>query len=215
MLYEHFRTRVTRALVHDQVPARRQLRQVARQERPRRRDHQERLQRLQRQEQPNHNDFGAVAAALAICRMDLNLGPLICGALAMPTIARMMGAILLHLSHVVPFVRIIIASRPPPPPPPPLPPPAATPTGGLLGLWDCTRDCARSALGFRGSDRNSASTADIHVVTRGNDDRSGGFGTTILSRFLEISQKRETIREWATSQEWAMSDPIWYGVFSF
>jgi len=214
MLYEHFRTRVTLALVRSQVPAQRQPGQVARQEQPRWRDRQE---RRQRQEQPNQNGFGAVVAALAICRMDSNLGPLICGALAMPTIARMMGAILLHLSHVVPLVRIIIASRPPPPLPlrplPPLPPPPTAAVGGLLGLWGCTRDCARSALGLRGSDGDSASTADIHVVTRGNDDGPGGFGTTILNRFLEVSQKWEPIREWATSQEWAMGDPVWYGVF--
>ena len=152
--------------------------------------------------------------------MDSNLGPLICGTQAMPSIARMMGAMLLHLSHVVPFVHVVIASRPPHPPPPPPPPPPLPPlppppaaVGGLLGLWDCTRDCARSALGLRGSDRDSASTADIHVITRGNDDGPGRFGTTILNRFLEVSQKWETIREWATSQEWALGDPVWYGVF--
>ena len=283
MLYEYLRTRIARALVHGQVPTRRQLRlvereeqlrrrdllerlrrlrqlrqlrqrqqeneagqrqrqeqqeqqmQVERQEQPRMFDHQERPQLLrrqqehpeqqqqeqqqrleqqqrpeqqQRQEQPNHNDFGAVAAALAsaIRVMDSNLGRLICGALAMPTIARVMGAMLLNLSHVVPFVSIIIASRPPPPPPLPLPPPLpptppAAAIGGLLGLWDCTRDCVRSVFDLRVSDRDKASTADIRGVAGGDVDGSGEFRTTILSGFLR------------TSQEWATSDPVWYDVF--
>ena len=245
MLYEHLRTRVTRGFVHAQIPARRQpgqvprqrrqqqqqqqqqqqRRQVARQELPRRGDHQEQLQRLRRpqeqrdqqqqqerqqrpqqqQEQPNVNDFGTAAAlALSIRRvMDSSLGRLICGALAIPTIARTMGAILLHLSHVVPFVRIVIASRPPSPPPPPPPPPspeaAVGVLGGLLGLWDCTRDCARTAFGLQLSDGDSARAVDIGVVTGG--DGSGGSGATILSGLL------------ATSKEWATSDPVWYGVF--
>ena len=238
MLYEHLRTRVTRGFVHVQVPARRQpgqvprqrrqqqqqRRQVARQELPRRGDHQEQLQRLRRpqeqrdqqqqrerqqrpqqQEQPNVNDFGTAAAqALSIRRvMDSSLGRLICGALVIPTIARTMGAILLHLSHVVPFVRIVIASRPPSPPPSPPPPPspdaAVGVLGGLLGLWDCTRDCARTAFGLQVSDGDSARNIDIGVVTGG--DGSGGSGATILSGLL------------TTSKEWATSDPVWYGVF--
>jgi hypothetical protein len=235
LLYKYLRTRVARALVRGHVPARRQLRQVERQEQSRRRDPQEplqrprqrqqeqrqqqedaqreqqqqqRRQRQQRQEQPNHNDFGARAAALAIRVVNSSLGRLICGALAVPTIARMMGAILLNLSHVVPFVGIIIAARPPPPPPPPplpLPPtPPATIVGGLLGLWDCARDCVRSTFGLRASGRDNASTADIRVrvVTGGDDVRLGEISTTILSGFL------------ATSQEWATSDPVWYDVFS-
>jgi len=236
LLYEYLRTRVARALVHGQVPARRQLRQAERQEQPRRRglqeppglrrprqrqqeqrqqqeeeqreqQQQERQQRQQRQEQPNPNDFGAMAAALAIRVMNSSLGRLICGSLALPTIARMMGAILLNLSHIVPFVSIIIASRlplPPPPPPPPPPTPPAAAVGGLLGLWDCARDCVRSTFGFRVSGRDTASPADIcvRVVTGGDDDGLGEFSTTILSGFL------------ATSQEWATSDPVWYDVFT-
>ena len=132
--------------------------------------------------------------------MDSNLGRLNCGALAMPTIAHVMGAMLLNLSHVVPFVSIIIASRLPPPPPLPPTPPAAA-IGGLLGLWDCTRDCVRSVFDLRVSDRDKASTADIRGVTGGDVDGSGEFRTTILSGFL------------TTSQEWATSDPVWYDVF--
>jgi hypothetical protein len=48
----------------------------------------------------------------------------------MPTIARMMGAMLLRLSHVIPLVRAIIAPRPHPAPAGPL---------GPLGLWDARR----------------------------------------------------------------------------
>ena len=235
LLYEYLRTRVTRALVHGHVPARRQLRQAERQEQPRQRDPQEPLQRprqrqeeeeqrhgeqqqeerqpeqrRQRQEQPNHSDFGAIAAPLAIRVMNSSLGRLICGSLALPTIARMMGTILLNLSHVVPFVGIIIASRSPPLPPslplplPPPPTPSATTVGGLLGLWDCARDCVFSTFGLRVSDRDNASTADIRVrvVTGGDHNRLGEFSTTILSGFF------------ATSQEWATSDPVWYDVFT-
>ena len=240
MLYEYLRTRVTRALVHGQVPARRQpvqvarqrrqqqqqhqqRRQVARQELPRWREHQEqsqrlrrpqeqrdqqqqqeRLQRLQQQEQPNHNGFGAAAAGLAIRRVtDSSIGRLICGALVIPTIARTMGAILLHLSHLSPFVRIVIASRPPSPhpPPPPSHDAAIGVLGGLLGLWDCTRDCARTAFGLRVSDGDNARTADIRAATGGDDDGLGGSGNTILGGLL------------ATSEEWATSDPVWYDVF--
>ena len=97
--------------------------------------------------------------------VDSSLGRLICAALAMPTIARVMGAILLHLSHVVPLVNIIIASGAPPSP--------------LLRLLLS------------------------QPPPSGDDNGSGESGTTILSRFL------------ATSQVWAMSDPVWYGVFFF
>jgi len=212
MLYEHLRTHVTRAFVHGQVPARRQP--VVRQEQLLLRDHPGRLQRLRRQQeqqqqqqqerqqrqgQPNHNDFDAVAAEFA---MDTNPGWLICGALAMPTIARVMGAMLLHLSYAVPFVRIFIALRPPPPPPPPLPPPAAV-VSRQLGLWECARNCGRSALGLRVSDRDNASTTDIRVVIGGDDGGSGGFGTTRFDRFLATSQ----------ALPWAASDPVWYDGF--
>jgi hypothetical protein len=219
LLYEYLRTRVTRALVHGPVPVRRQLRQVERQEQLRRRDLQDRLQRphqrqqqqreqqqreqerprrQRRQEQPNHNGFGAVAAAALVIRvMNSSLGRIVCGALVLPTIARTMGAMLLNLSHVVPFVSAIIASRRTPPPPPPTPLAAAV--GGLLGLWDCTRDCVRPTFGLRVSDRVDASPADVcvRIVTGGDDD-----GGTTLGGFL------------STSEEWATNDPVWYEVFT-
>ena len=147
-----------------------------------------------------------------------SLGRVICGALAMPTIARVMGAILLQLSHSVPWVRVIIASRPSPPPPspPPLPPPLLLPPApapapsavgadDLLRFWNCTQECAQAALGLQVSDRDNANNADIpvQVVAGGDDVASGEFSTTVLSRFL------------ATSHEWATSDPVWYDVFCF
>jgi hypothetical protein len=145
-----------------------------------------------------------------------SLGRAICGSLAMPTIARVMGAILLQLSHSVSWVRVIIASRPPPPSPPlllpplllpPAPAPARSAVGAddLLRFWNCTQECAQAALGLRVSDSDNANNADIPVqVVAGRDDvASGKFSTMVLSRFL------------ATSHEWAMSDPVWYDVFYF
>jgi hypothetical protein len=54
----------------------------------------------------------------------------------MPTIARVMGAVLLRLSHVVPLVRAIIGAPrglPPTPPAPAFSPGAAI--SGLVGIW--------------------------------------------------------------------------------
>ena len=208
-MYGHLRVRVTRALVPDQGPARqeptwrqqqqqpRQLRQLA----PRRQDQlrwavqQERPQRWQQQQQqqqpqeqqPNHDDFAAVAAARASSFVtDASIGRLVGGALALPVIARLMGDVLLRISHVVPLVRIIIAPRPPLPP-------AAVAVGGLVGLWGR----ARSAFRLFGG----AGSADVAVVAGGYGGWLGGFGTKVLSGLL------------VTTQEWAMSDPVWYDGF--
>jgi hypothetical protein len=101
-----------------------------------------------------------------------SLGRLIGGALLMPSIARIMGSMLLHISHVVPLVRLIIA----PVVPPPLPPPAAPPSGpisALVGLIRGARD--------PGLDTGSLGTAQV------------GYGTAVLRGFLATSN------EWATS----------------
>jgi hypothetical protein len=64
-----------------------------------------------------NQDPGAVAAR-AIRTTGAGLGRLIGGALLMPSIARIMGSVLLHISHVVPVIRTIIAPLPPAIPPP-------------------------------------------------------------------------------------------------
>jgi len=209
-MYRHLRDRVTRALVPPQVPARpepiwrqqqpRQQRQlvlrrqeqlrwvVGQQERPQRRQQQQQQLPQQPQEQPNHDDFGLAAAARAIRVTDpSSIGHVIGGALAIPMIARLMGDVLLRISHVVPLVRIIIAPRTP------LQPAAAV--GGLLGLWGRARSAFRLFGGAGG--------ADVAVVTGGYGGWLGGFGTKVLGGFLLMTQ------------EWAMSDPVWYDVFPF
>jgi len=126
------------------------------------------------------DDFGAVAAR-AIRVTGASLGRLIGGALAMPTIARMMGAVLLRLSHVMPLVRAIIAA--PRLPTPPLPPAPAFSLGaavsGLVGIW--------------GGGGAGAVARPVAVPVFGT-----GLGAKVLSGFL------------VTSHEWAASDPVWY-----
>ena len=127
-----------------------------------------------------------MAAARAIPVTDATIGRLIGGALAIPMIARLMGDVLLRISHVVPLVRIIIAPRLP------LPPAAV---GGLVGLWGR----ARSAFRLFGG----AGSTDVAVVAGGYSGWLGGFGTKVLGGFL------------VATQEWATSDPVWYDVFPF
>ncbi|KAH9984303.1 hypothetical protein BJV77DRAFT_1038384 [Russula vinacea] len=130
------------------------------------------------------NDLGAVAAR-AIRVTGASLGRLVGGALLMPTIARMMGSMLLHISHVVPLLHTIIAPLPPPlPPPPPPPPPSPSgPIGALFGLIrGGVRDLPQPDVALRGG----------ATVTR------VGYGTAVLRGVL------------ATSQEWATSDPVWW-----
>ena len=117
------------------------------------------------------NNPGAVAAR-AIRVTGASLGRLIGGALAMPIIARIMGAVLLRLSRVVPLVRAIIAPRPPVAP-------GHAGIGGLVGIWGAVR---RPALHLFGA----ADVADVAGV-------AGGFGARVLSGFLATSP------EWATS----------------
>jgi len=207
-MYRHLRDRVTRALVPDQVSARpepiwrqqqqpRQQRQlvprrqeqlrwvVGQQERPQRR--QQQLPQ-QPQEQPDNDDFGLVAAARAVRVTDANIGRIVGGALAIPMIARLMGDILLRISHVVPLVRMIIAPRP-------SLQPAAVAVGGLVGLWGRARSAFRLFGGAGGT--------DVAVVAGGYDGWLGGFGSRVLGGFFVMTQ------------EWAMSDPVWYDVFPF
>jgi hypothetical protein len=124
------------------------------------------------------NDLAA-AAARTIQLTGSSLGRLLGGALAMPTIARVMGNILLRLSHVLPLVRAIIAPRP-------LRhfPPAGGGGGGALGLWSSTTERLRLFAGGGA------------VAVAGG--LPGGLGARVLNvLFL------------ATSQEWATSDPVW------
>ena len=118
------------------------------------------------------DNFGAVAAR-AIRMTGSSLGRLIGGALAMPTIARMMGAMLLRLSHVVPLVRIIIAPRTRP---------AAAAVGGLVGLW-----------GRAGSAWRLFGGGDVPAGGVDGGWSGGGIGAKVLIPFLATSQ------EWATS----------------
>ena len=213
-MYGHLRDRVTRALVPDQGPARQepiwrqqqqlrqprqlaprrqdQLRWVVQQERPQRWHQQHQQQRQlppqeQQEQQPIHDGFAAAAAARAAnCVTDASIGRLVGGALAIPMIARLMGDVLLSISHVVPLVRIIIAARPPLPP-------AGVAVGGLVGLWG--RAC--SALRLFGG----AGGTDVAVVAGGYGGWLGGFGTKVLDGLL------------VTTQEWATSDPVWYDSF--
>ena len=100
----------------------------------------------------------------------------------MPTIARMMGAALLRLSHVLPLVRVIIAPREQQAA---MPPAAAV---GLFGLWN---NLQRFRL-FGGDGWKQ----EQRQMVVGNGTAWGG--KVLSGLFL------------TTSQEWAMSDPVWY-----
>jgi len=146
----------------------------------------ERQQQEQRQERAiqawGDDDFAAIAARVT----GAGLGRLVGGALVMPTIARMMGAMLLHLSHVVPLVRIIIAPR--------LraaPPTTAAAVGSLVGLWGPAGSVGR-LFGGAGNPDGPGVEGGWSVA---------GLGAKLLSEFL------------STSQEWAAGDPVWYDVF--
>jgi hypothetical protein len=109
-----------------------------------------------------------------------SLGRLIGGALAMPTIARVMGAMLLRLSHVVPLVRAIIAAPRLPPPLPPVPVfSLGAAINGLVGIWG------------GGGAGAVARPAAVPIF-------GAGLGAKVLSGFF------------LTSHEWAASDPVWY-----
>ncbi|KAN0118790.1 hypothetical protein V8E52_004901 [Russula decolorans] len=82
----------------------------------------------------DEDDLGAVAAH-AIRVTGAGLGRVIGGALIMPSIARMMGSMLLHISHVVPLIRTIIA----PLPQPMLPLRASLPSGPISTLVSIIR----------------------------------------------------------------------------
>ncbi|KAH9034481.1 hypothetical protein EDB85DRAFT_1005320 [Lactarius pseudohatsudake] len=132
----------------------------------------------------NEEDFAA-AAARTIRLTTASFGRLVGGALVMPTIARVMGAALLRLSHVIPLVRAIIAPREQVPA---APMPAAA--VGLLGLWN---NLQRSRLlgGWRGEQERQ------QIVLGGGGVAALG-GKVLSGLFL------------TTSQEWAMSDPVWW-----
>jgi hypothetical protein len=134
----------------------------------------------------DEDDLGA-AAARAIRETGASLGRLVGGALLMPSIARIMGSMLLQISHVVPLIRTIIA-----PLPPPLPPllPSLSPFGPIGALVNIIRGAPADTVqvGFHG---------DGHGWLSG-----GGLGAAVLRGLL------------GTSQEWATSDPVWYVSFS-
>lgn len=126
--------------------------------------------------------LGAVAER-AIRVTGASIGRLIGGALLMPSIARMMGSVLLHISHVVPLMRTIIAPLPPPLPFLPLQP--SGPIGTLIRL-------------IRGARPNAVLVdhGHPHGWLSGN-----GLGAALLRGLL------------STSQEWSTSDPVWYVSF--
>ncbi len=131
----------------------------------------------------DENDPGAIALR-AIRVTGASLGRLIGGALLMPSIARMMGSMLLHISHVVPLLRTIIA--PLPPPLPLLPSPPSGPISTLIRL-------------IRGAP--AAGVGAVQVGYQGYGRRwlgGSGLGAAVLRGLF------------ATSQEWARNDPIWY-----
>ncbi|KAI0270515.1 hypothetical protein BC834DRAFT_922489 [Gloeopeniophorella convolvens] len=66
----------------------------------------------------------AAAAARTIRVTGASIGRIVGGALVLPSVARVMGAALLRLSHVMPLVRALIAPRPP-----------LTRGRGIVGLW--------------------------------------------------------------------------------
>ncbi|KAH8978886.1 hypothetical protein EDB86DRAFT_3089896 [Lactarius hatsudake] len=110
----------------------------------------------------NEEDFAA-AAARTIRLTTASFGRLVGGALVMPTVARVMGAALLRLSHVIPLVRAIIAPR--------------EQRSRLFGGW-------------RGEQERQQ-----QIVLGG----AGALGGKVLSGLFLT-----------TSQEWAMSDPVWW-----
>jgi hypothetical protein len=138
----------------------------------------------------NDEDFAA-AAARTIRITSASFGRLVGGALAMPTIARMMGFALLRLSHVLPLVRVIIAPRERQ-----IPATPAAAAVGLVGLWN---NLQRSRL-FGGWDNRQERQQRI-VIGNGNGTALGG--KVLSGLFL------------TTSQEWAMSDPVWCVQYQF
>jgi hypothetical protein len=118
----------------------------------------------------DEEDLGAVAAR-AIGLTGASLGRLVGGALLMPTIARMMGSMLLQISHVVPLIRTIIAPLPAPLPPRLFTPLPSGPISALLKLI-----------------RGAPAEVDGRGWLSGN-----GLGTFVLRGLLATSQ------EWATS----------------
>ena len=129
------------------------------------------------------DEFGELAQR-AIRVGGASLGRLVGGALLMPSIARVMGSVLLRISHAVPLVRTIIAPLPPPPllRMLPLPPPSG-PISALVRL-------------IRGG---RADPVQVGYQVDGHGWLSGsGPGAMVLRMLL------------ATSQEWATSDPVWY-----
>ncbi|KAF8496207.1 hypothetical protein F5888DRAFT_1794746 [Russula emetica] len=131
----------------------------------------------------DEDDLGAVAAR-AIRVTGASLGRLVGGALLMPSIARMMGSMLLHISYVVPLIRTIIAPLPPPLLPRPLSPSPSGPIGTLVRLIRGARVDTVVQVGYRG---------DGHGWLSGS-----GLGAFVLRGLL------------GTSQEWATSDPVWW-----
>lgn len=124
--------------------------------------------------------FGAIAER-AVRATGASFGRLIGGALLMPSIARMMGSVLLHISYVVPLMRTIIAPLPPPLPLPPPSLPLSGPIGTLLRV-------------IRGA------RPDVVQVDHGHPRGwlSGkGLGAALLRGLF------------STSQEWSTSDPVW------
>jgi hypothetical protein len=132
----------------------------------------------------DEDDLGAVAAH-AIRVTGAGLGRVIGGALIMPSIARMMGSMLLHISHVVPLIRTIIA----PLPQPMLPLRASLPSGPISTLVSIIRGGRPDTMqvGYHGGGHGWLGGSSV--------------GALVLRGLL------------ATSQEWATSDPVWYVSF--
>jgi len=148
-------------------------------------EQQQRAEPEQGQAAPDEDDVAAVAERV-IRATGASLGRIVGGALLMPSIARMMGSVLLHISHVVPLIRTIIA-----PLPPPLLPglPSLPPSGPISTLVSLIRGARAGTLqvGYHG---------DGHGWLSGS-----GLGAVVLRGLF------------ATSQEWATSDPVWYVFF--
>ena len=142
---------------------------------------------------PMNDEDLAAAAARTIRLTTASFGRLVGGALAMPTIARMMGAALLRLSHVLPLVRAIIAPREQQQLPQNVPAAAAV---GLLGFWN---NLQRSRLfGVLNGQRQQQQQQQQQVLWVGGG-KTGALGARVLGGLFL-----------STSQEWAMSDPVWY-----
>ena len=141
---------------------------------------------------PMNDEDLAAAAARTIRLTTASFGRLVGGALAMPTIARMMGAALLRLSHVLPLVRAIIAPREQQQLPQNVPAAAAV---GLLGFWN---NLQRSRLfGVLNGQRQQQQQQQQVLWVGGG--KTGALGARVLGGLFL-----------STSQEWAMSDPVWY-----